>query len=317
MMSARRLIQFVLASMMYSMVALILLPALSCDKIDDPDLIETRIKGSLVVDGRARTYTLQLPENYTSSSDFALVIAMHGGGGDAEQFESTSKLTDKASNAKFIIGYPEGVRSNGLIGLRTWNAGGCCEYARDNNIDDVKFLSLLIDHLLATYKINPKKVYATGHSNGGMMSYRLACELSDKIAAIAVSGCTMVVTRDCKPTRPVSVMHFHSVLDSRVPYLGGIGISNVYYPPVDSGLTVWSGIKSCLKPAVVLIDNNDYKLTEWSNCKGQVTIQYYLTRDGGHGWPGGKPGGPFSDTPSKVINANDLLWDFFSRYQMP
>lgn len=290
---------------------------LNCDKNAGLDSTVNRLNGSLVVDGRARTYTLVLPDTYTTSSDFALVIAMHGGGGDAAQFESTSKLTDKASSAKFIVVYPEGVRSNGLIGLRTWNAGGCCEYARDNNIDDVKFLNLLIDQLLASYKINPKKIYATGHSNGGMMSYRLACELSNKITAIAVSGCTMVVTTDCRPSRPVPVMHLHSVLDSRVPYLGGIGISNVYYPPVDSGLMVWSGINGCLKKAVVLIDNNDYKLTQWSDCQGEVTIQYFLTRDGGHGWPGGEPGGPFSDTPSKVINANDLLWEFFSQYQLP
>lgn len=297
-------------------LALLLLLA-ACDKQDGRDESDNRISGSIPVDGRWRTYTLILPENYSTGSDFALVIAMHGGGGDADQFESTSKLTEKARASGFMVVYPEGVRSNGLLGLRTWNAGGCCEYAMDNNIDDVNFLSLLVDHLVVTYKINPKKVYATGHSNGGMMSYRLACELSDKIAAIVVSGCTMVVTRDCLPSRPVPVMHLHSILDSRVPYLGGIGISNVYYPPVDSGLMVWSGINGCLKKAVVLINNNDYKLTQWSDCQGQVTIQYYLTRDGGHGWPGGQAGGPFSDTPSKVINANDLLWGFFSQYQLP
>jgi len=299
------------------LILAILFQATGCDRQDVGDDSGTRTSGSIQVDGRARTYSLIFPTNYSTGLDFPLVIAMHGGGGDADQFESTSKLTDKARSSDFMVVYPEGVRSNGLLGLRTWNAGGCCEYAMDNNIDDVKFLSLLIDHLIASYKINPKKVYATGHSNGGMMSYRLACELSNKIAAIAVSGCTMVVTRDCNPSRPVPIIHFHSVLDSRVPHLGGIGISNVYYPPVDSGLTVWSGINNCLKPPVVLIDNNDYKLTEWSDCHGQVTIRYYLTRDGGHGWPGGKPGGPFSDTPSKVINANDLLWEFFSRYQIP
>lgn len=301
----------------YWLTLAILLQAAGCDKKDFRDESDNRISGSIQVDGRLRTYTLILPDNYSTGRDFPLVIAMHGGGGDADQFESTSKLSEKARSSGFMVVYPEGVRSNGLLGLRTWNAGGCCEYARDNNIDDVKLLSLLTDHLVASYKINPKKIYATGHSNGGMMSYRLACELSDKIAAIAVSGCTMVVTRDCQPSRPVPVMHLHSVLDSRVPYLGGIGISNVYYPPVDSGLMVWSGINGCLKAAEVLIDNSDYKLTQWSECQGQVTIQYYLTRDGGHGWPGGLPGGPFGDTPSKVINANDLLWDFFRKYQLP
>lgn len=307
---------FVPNLLVYSVAALFLLPVMSCDKIGDSPHAD-RISGSLIVDGRVRTYVVNLPDIYSSSNDLSLVIAMHGGGGDAGQFESTSKLSDKAEVSGFIVVYPEGVRSNGLLGLRTWNAGGCCEYASENNIDDVKLLDLLIEKLVATYKINPKKVYATGHSNGGMMSYRLACELSHKIAAIAVSGCTMVVTRDCQPSRAVPVLHMHSVLDSRVPYLGGIGISNNYYPPVDSGLMVWSKINNCLKPAAVLVDNTDYTLTEWSDCNGQVTIQYYLTKDGGHGWPGGLPGGPFSDTPSKVIDANDLLWAFFSRYQLP
>jgi polyhydroxybutyrate depolymerase len=262
---------------------------------------------------------LNLPPNYYQSSDFALVIAMHGGGGSAQQFESSSLLTEKADFAGFIVVYPEGVASIGLLKARTWNAGGCCAFAQENNINDVKFISVLIDKLVSTYKINPKKVYATGHSNGGMMAYRLACELSGKIAAIAPNASSMVIKTPCNPSRQVPVLHMHSALDTNVPYKGGYGsgVSNAYFPPIDSVLNVWSTINTCSSKGKVLTNDNKYTLTEWSDCANNVKISYYLTKDGGHAWPGGLKGSGIGDTPSKVIQANDLLWNFFQRYQLP
>ena len=293
----------------------------NCKKKSGPEPEKVyRFSSTMTVDGRVRTYTLNLPPNYYSSENFSLVIAMHGGGGDAAQFESTSRLTEKANAAQFIVVYPEGVQSTGALAARTWNAGSCCDYAVANNIDDVKFISLLIDKLLAGYKINPKKVYATGHSNGGMLSYRLACEIPNKIAAIAPNSCTMVVAA-CNPGRPVPVLHMHSILDTRVPYQGGpgsgVGTSTIHLPSLDSVLNAWSLKNTCASGAQVLVNNSSYKFTKWSACSNAVTIQYYLTQDGGHAWPGGLPGGTFGDTPSTVINANDLLWEFFQQYQLP
>lgn len=268
----------------------------------------------MVVDGISRTYILNLPPNYYESSGFPLVIAMHGGGGSASQFESTSKLTEKANAAGFMVVYPEGT---GII--NTWNAGTCCGSAVTNSINDVKFISQLIDKLIAAHKINPKKVYATGHSNGGMMSYRLACELSTKIAAIAPNGSTMVVTQACNPARSVPILHMHSKLDQHVVYTGGYGngVSGVYCPPLDSVLNVWSLKNNCSTTAEVIVSNSNYTQKRWRNCANNVTVDYYLTNDGGHGWPGGLPGGPNSDIPSTSINANDLLWSFFQQYQLP
>lgn len=291
-----------------------------CGKQQDAKIDRVyRFEETILVDSRARTYLLNLPPNYYASSDFSLVIAMHGGGGSAQQFETSSKLTEKANAAQFIVVYPEGVKSTGVLEARTWNAGSCCEYARDNNIDDVHFISQLIDKLVSTYKINPKKVYATGHSNGGMLAYRLACETPTKIAAIAPNGCTMVVKQPCQPSRAVPVLHMHSAQDANVPYKGGkgSGFSNTYYPPLDSILQAWSLVNACATPAQVVVNNDKYTLTKWSGCTDNVTIQYYLTKDGGHAWPGGLPGGPTGDMPSVVINANDLLWTFFQQYQLP
>lgn len=299
----------------------LLFASLACKKNDpQPKEKQYRFSETMTVDGRTRTYTLNLPPNYYETSGFSLVIAMHGGGGSANQFESTSKLTEKANTAKFIVVYPEGVKSNGILQARSWNAGNCCDFASENNIDDVKFLSQLIDKLLATYKINPKKVYATGHSNGGMMSYGLACELSGKIAAIAPNGCTMVVDKPCAATRAVPVLHMHSALDQHVPYTGGVGTagpSKHYNPPLDSVLNVWHLKNQCTNKAQVITNNSAYTFTKWSGCNNNVNIHYYLTKDGGHAWPGGLPGSANGDTPSTAINANDLLWEFFQQYQLP
>jgi polyhydroxybutyrate depolymerase len=296
---------------------LIILFSIQCKNSDLGPQKTYRFNETLTIDGRTRTYTLNLPPNYYESSDFSLVIAMHGGGGNARQFESTSRLTEKANAAKFIVVYPEGVQSSGILKARTWNAGGCCDYARDNNVNDVKFINELITKLTHSYKIDPKKVYATGHSNGGMLAYRLACELPDKIAAIAPNGCTMVAASPCTPSRPVPVLHMHSSLDSKVPYTGGTGVSDAYYPSLDSVMNVWALNNLCNSASKIVNENSSFKLTQWNDCSSNVKIHYYLTYDGGHGWPGGLPGGPFSDTPSSAINANDLLWEFFQHYQLP
>ena len=292
----------------------------SCIKAKSPAADnEFRFASSIMVDGRPRSFIVNLPPNYYESADFSLVIAMHGGGGNAEQFESSSKLTDKAKAAGFIVVCPEGVRSTGLLALRKWNAGTCCSYASENNIDDVKFISELIDNLSSQYKINRKKIYATGHSNGGMLSYRLACELSHKIAAFAPNAATMVVTQPCVPSRPVPILHMHSIHDQNVPYTGGVGIgpSNIYNPPLDSVMKVLQSRNKCNQPAQVIIDNAGYTLLKWTDCLSNVSVHYYLTKDGGHSWPGGSPGGPNGDQSSVAINANDLMWEFFQQYQLP
>lgn len=287
----------------------------------DPDAGAFRFTDSIKVDGLERSYLINLPLDYYSGDNFSLVIALHGGGGSAAQFESSSLLTQKANAAGFVVVYPNGVKSDGVLKAQTWNAGTCCDYAAANNIDDVHFISQLINTLLSKYKINPRKVYATGHSNGGMMCYRLACELADKIAAIAVNACTLVTEQPCHPAHPVPLLHMHSVKDEHVPYLGGqgggIGTVSLHLAPVDSVLNVFSSFSKCTNAAQVIISNNNYTFTKWSGCDNNVSIQFYLTQDGGHAWPGGLPGSGMADTPSTAINANDLLWDFFQQYQLP
>ncbi len=289
----------------------------SCDKQSDQDKTY-RISGTLTVDGRARTYLLNLPPAYyESDTTLPLVIGLHGTGGSAIQFERDYGFTDKANSVGFIAVYPEGVRSTGILGLRTWNAGTCCDFALEQGIDDVKYIRTLLDKLVTSYKINPKMVYVTGMSNGGMLTYRLANEMADKIAAVAVVSCSMVLPAPLASSRPMPILHIHSSLDTKIPYMGGVGIGGYYFPPVDSVHRAWAQHNGCAGGPNILIDDNRYQLTEWPGCTSGAVIRRYLTRDGGHAWPGGHKSNRRGDDPSTVINATDLIWDFFKGYSLP
>lgn len=292
--------------------------AAGCERPAATPPTQLRTEANLVIDGRNRYYLLNLPPNYDESSDFSLVIALHGGGGKASQMESDYLLTEKANRAKFAIVYPEGVQSDGILGVRTWNAGTCCDYAVEKNIDDVKFISVLIDDILKKYpKINPKKVYATGMSNGAMLAYRLACELSNKIAAIAPVAGTLATTQPCQPSRAVPILHIHSKLDAKVPFSGGTGIFGYYFPPVEDGLNTWIKNNGCPSTAKTVTNFANYTLTKWTNCGNNSSIEFYFTNDGGHSWPGGLHSRAAADEPSTAIIANDLIWDFFQKYTLP
>jgi polyhydroxybutyrate depolymerase len=197
---------------------------------NNPDTSNYRYFESVTVDGISRYYLLNLPPSYYQQDTLPLVIALHGAGGSALQCEKDYKLTEKANQEKYAIVYPEGVRNDGFLGLRTWNAGSCCDFAAENNVNDVGFITMLIDKLIAGYKIDPKRIYVAGMSNGAMMAYRLACEIPGKIAAIASVSGTMLTTSPCNPSRAVPVLHIHSERDTKVPPQGGYGIGGYYYP---------------------------------------------------------------------------------------
>lgn len=301
-----------------AILLLLICGAWSCRKHEDTAPITSfHFYDSLQVDAYLRSYLVNLPPNYNDSNNFSLVMALHGTGGSASQMETDYKLTSKSNNARFIVVYPEGVRSDGFLGIRTWNAGNCCDFAMERSIDDVKYIKLLIQKLTALYKIDPKKIYVTGMSNGAMMSYRLGCELSQQIAAIAPVSGTLITAQPCTPARQMPVLHIHSAIDTKVPYAGGYGLANYYFPPVDSGLHVWAGLNGCNSTPTVVTDAALYTQTEYANCANNTSIQLYLTKDGGHAWPGGLPARAAADEPSKAFDATDLIWDFFQKHELP
>ncbi len=263
---------------------------------------------SIPFEGYNRTYHVHLPIAYTGDTDIPLVIAMHGGSGNAYTMEYISELSIKADAENFIVVYPEGIKG-GFFNISSWNAGWCCGYASSSNVNDVGFIDVLLDTLLSQYAIDTNRIYATGMSNGGFMAYRLACELSNRIAAIAPVECSMTMT-NCMPHRPVPLIHFHSYLDTNIPYDGGIGSgpSNHYNPPLDSIMNVWAANDSCNTLNDTIINNSQYTFIKWTDCNCGTEIHYYITEDGGHSWPG--------VDGSAYINATDLMWEFFQQHSL-
>lgn len=288
----------------------------SCKK-EDPGK-EYRFMGTLPVDGLQRTWLVNLPPTYyEQEAPLPLVIGLHGTGGSAEQFERDYGFPRKAGQAGYIMVYPDGVRSDGPLGIRTWNAGYCCDYAADHQVNDVGYISRLLDSMQRRFHIDPKRVYVAGMSNGAMMAYRLAAALPDRIAAIAPVSGPVVATEPVPTGRPVPVLHIHSALDTKIPYAGGIGIGGYYYPPVDSVLQVWAARNQCSTTPATIKDDAYYRLREWTGCAGNTIIRCYLTQDGGHAWPGGQRSGRWGDMPSTALDATSLILDFFSQYALP
>lgn len=269
---------------------------------------------SIQVEGLDRTYVVQLPPNYKQEQALPLIVALHGGGGSGKRFEQLTQLTETAHAQQYIVVYANGY--SGIGGKRTWNAGNCCGGAQSKRIDDVLFISKLIDTVIAEYKANPKRVYLVGHSNGGMLAYRLANELANKLAGIAVNSCSMVLSTPLQPARPVPILHLHSQADTRVPLLGNVGSRGRYYPPVDSVLNAWATVNAC-NPSPHTSKHPGYSHTQWLSCAGGADIELYVSADGGHSWPGAVRTNPNADPPSSAINANQLLLDFFNRHQLP
>ncbi|MCB0746668.1 MAG: T9SS type A sorting domain-containing protein [Ignavibacteriae bacterium] len=273
---------------------------------------------SLSHDGLWRTYLTHLPPQYVKTEDinYPLVLVLHGGFGNAYNIEEQSNFSAKADTAKnpFIVVYPEGIKSP--IGITTWNAGGCCGYATNNNIDDVGFISSLLDTIINKYSIDTNNIFASGMSNGGMMSYRLAAELSNRIAAIGPVASVMVNELYFEPIQSIPIIHFHSYMDENVPILGGYGsgVSDYRYPPLDSVLNVWADVNSCQVIDTIFNEEGEYLYKTWRDCSNDANIDLYVTYDGGHSWPGGTVPRIGGDPISQKLNATDLIWDFFQKH---
>lgn len=266
--------------------------------------------------GIDRKYIIHVPANYNPTNPTSLLVALHGGGGNME-YEADDKkykLISKSESAGFIVLFPNGFSRFGGK-LATWNAGKCCAAARDNNIDDVGFIKEMINKTTAQLNIDRNKVFATGMSNGGMMSYRLACELSDTIKAIAsVAGTDNTV--HCSPKNPISILHIHAKNDDHVQFNGGAGpkagIKSTItdYVSVPATISKWVEFNSCDKTPKRVLEVSGAYCDLYSKCKNNVEVKLCVTETGGHSWPGGEKGK--GEPASTAISADDVMWEFFS-----
>jgi polyhydroxybutyrate depolymerase len=271
---------------------------------------------SIVVDERKRTYRLYIPENLDRSQPAPLVLALHGAGMTSAMMEGFCGLSKKADSAGFIVVYPDGTPTSGV---QTWNAGGLRAQLARGKPDDVKFLAALIDELDALLNIDSTRVYATGMSNGGMMCYKLADGLAERITAVAPVAGTMAVP-SVKPARAVPLLHIHCTGDSIVPFdkPARSGASRLMaFKSAPESVRLWAEATQCEKEAQVepLKGVEGVRKHTFAGGKKGGEVILYEIEGGGHVWPG-QPF-PFGlIRAEKRLDANEVIWDFFQRHRL-
>ncbi|MFU8829343.1 MAG: alpha/beta hydrolase family esterase [Phycisphaerales bacterium] len=275
----------------------------------------------LELDGRDRSYIVHLPASYDAESPTPVVLAFHGAGMNADLMIPFSGLSDAAEKHGFIVVYPNGV---GVGPMLTFNAGGFVGRRSGNWADDVAFTSALLDDLAGVASVDPRRIFATGMSNGGMMVYRLGVELADRIAAIAPVAGTLAIA-DPEPTRPVPVMHFHGRADTIVPWDGPSRRTPqlVDFRSVKQSVAFWVAHNGCVpEPEITDIpvteeDGTSVRRLLYRAGDTGAEVILYEIRGGGHTWPGVRTMPNFIGRTTTQISANDLMWDFFQRHPMP
>lgn len=268
---------------------------------------QSTITGTIQHGGINRSYRLRLPSNHNKAVPIPLVFNFHGFSSNAAQQEIYSNMNAVADTARFAVCYPEGISS-------AWNVG----WTFGSTADDIGFTSAMIDELNLKYGIDKSRVYACGMSNGGFMSYVLACRLNDRIAAIASVTGSMVPgsLATCQPGKSVPVMEIHGTADATVEYNGTAQISL----PIPTVLEFWQKNNGCdespFKENVPDKNTSDGTTTEkytYTNCKDGSQMIHFKVLNGAHTWPGA-----FINigTTSQDFSASLEIWKFFRRFKL-
>lgn len=259
--------------------------------------------------GRDRFVHVHVPPAYAPTKPTPVVLDFHGFTSDGLQQAAYAGMIRKSDEAGFIAVHGEGIGSQ-----QSWNAGACCGEAMTSKVDDVALVRAILDELEAKLCVDTKRVFATGMSNGGFLSHRLACELSDRIAAVApVAGVLGVPT--CTPTRPVPVMHFHGTYDPLVPY-AGVDDGQRKFPSVPDTIDGWAKRDGCTDVARKTVERDDVVCTTRDKCAGGAEVTLCTVTGGGHTWPGAIPIPAMGHT-TQAIRATDAMWEFFQRHPKP
>jgi polyhydroxybutyrate depolymerase len=242
---------------------------------------------SLSFGGLDRSYRLYIPTGLASPAP--LVVMLHGGFGSAAQAERAYGWDELADSAKFIVAYPDGVG-------RAWNVnGGCCGRPGRENIDDVGFVTAVVNDVAANVNVDPRRRYATGISNGGMLAYTLACNTAT-FAAIGPDSATQLDA--CAAPHPTSVMHIHGTGDRLIPYNGGqgAGVERIDGPAVPDLNAFWRNVDGCDAPAA---STDGAVTTSTAKCADGRSVALVTVAGGGHEWPS---------------FATSTLWQFFAAH---
>jgi polyhydroxybutyrate depolymerase len=265
--------------------------------------------------GRERSYLLH---DFSGGKRAPLVLLLHGGGGNAENAVMMTGFDRIGARERLIVVYPNGTSARESVPMLTWNAGHCCAHAMRANVDDVGFLTAIIDRLVASGRADAKRVFVTGMSNGGMMAHRLARERSERVAALApVVGA--VFGDEPPPGGPVAAFVVVGADDERVPVEGGPlalpalvsrGAADRPVAPAIEQARYWARGNRCGEPRESRTAAS--LQIAWAGCMGGADVVYHRVHGNGHAWPGGRPGRRGASTPTQAFDASAEMWRFFS-----
>jgi len=280
-------------------------------KKDDTNTLNDGSK-TINVNGVNREFIIYIPNTYNSTDTVPLMLNFHGWTMTASDQMNLSDMRALAESEKFILVYPQGTKfKNRFFGSTHWNVGS---WTTGSTSDDIGFVDTLIDHISGNYNIDLKRIYACGYSNGGFFSHELACNLSNRIAAIgAVSANMSTRTKDnCNPSHPTPVITVSGTNDNEVSYdgtnfEGQISHNEVLNYWVNYNQTDTFPILSDI-PNINTTDGSMVKLYQYKNGNNNVEVGHYKVINGGHDWPG--------TYGNMDIDANSIIWRFVSQFDI-
>lgn len=293
-------------------LVLIALPMLLAFTEEAGFFVRSRNNGSIVSSGERREYLLCVPRGYDRSRPTPLVISMHGAGGWPVQQMELDGWNRLAEKERFIVVYPSAYARGRP---RIWRVGP----GADLVTKDARFISDLIDQLASTYNIDRRRIYASGVSNGGGMSFALSCTLSDRIAAVGmVAAAQTLPWRWCTDRRAVPVIAFHGTDDPMIPYNGGVSwIASRSFPNVPIWIANWARRNRCASTPIESNVASDVVRREYPNCADDAAVVLYTIRGGGHTWPGGQQLEEwFVGRTSRSVDATSEMWRFFRAHPL-
>jgi polyhydroxybutyrate depolymerase len=269
------------------------------------------------VANQLRSYSVHIPPSYSPQKPSPVVLVFHSAMMNGSMMARFCGLSEKADRSGFVVVYANGTGSTPVFLF--WDAGG----VRGRVSDDVGYTDKMLDDLGTVVNVDPKRVFATGMSNGAMMCYRIAAELSSRIAAIAPVAGTMAI-ESCQPQRPVSVIHFHGTKDGFVLFGGPDDRipKNLKFLSVDETVRLWAKLNACPEvPAVAELQDLENDGTSvhrkwYGPGKEGSEVILYTIEGGGHTWPGRDPRVRLLGKSTRRISANDLMWEFFQKHPM-
>lgn len=263
---------------------------------------------NLTSGGLSRDSQLHVPASYDPARGAMLVLNYHGFSSNAAEQVLLTGMNAAADANDFIVAYPDGLGSG-------WNSGDCCSELQPPNVDDVQFTRDLLARIESQYCVDPKRVYATGFSNGGFMAHLLACELSGVFAAVApVSGVLGVPPTSCLPARPVPVLDLHGTADPVVPYDGGPALKllpPIVFRSVPTTVTFWRSANGCLGAPRVDFAQGDASCVRWGDCAAGADVELCTLTGDGHQWPGSSVVVPGLGSDSTSLDATSFIVRWF------